>query len=65
MPELNGFEATSRIKNIRPELPVISITALVQAGIKEDAAASFCDDYIAKPFSREDLIRLIFKYLNK
>ncbi len=56
MPELNGFEATHEIKNIRPELPVIAQTAFALSDDLQKALEAGCDDYIAKPILKEYLI---------
>ncbi|RLD61379.1 MAG: hypothetical protein DRJ01_08020 [Bacteroidetes bacterium] len=63
MPVMNGFEATKRIKQYKKELPVIAVTAYALHEDKEKAINSGCDDYIAKPFKGEDLIKLIKKYV--
>lgn len=65
MPVMNGFEAARLIKAARPDLPVIVLTAYVQPGAKEEVVAKYYDDYLSKPFSREDLLLLLKKHLNK
>lgn len=55
MPVMDGFEATAAIKKIRPELPVIAITAFAMSGDENRALSVGCDHYIAKPVSRRDL----------
>lgn len=65
LPLLNGFEATKQIKMLRAEVPVIAVTAYALVGDREKAIEAGCDDYLAKPFSKSDLIELIEKYLSK
>lgn len=64
MPNMNGYEATKLIKQIRPELPIIAQTAYAQIGDKEKALESGCDDYIAKPVNMELFNSLLTKYLS-
>jgi CheY-like chemotaxis protein len=56
MPELNGYEATRKIKEMRPELPVIAQTAFAFSDDLQKALEAGCDDYIAKPILKEYLI---------
>lgn len=62
MPEMDGFEATRKIKLLRPELPVIAQTAYSFNEEKEKAALAGCDDYLSKPIKRKILIETIYKF---
>jgi two-component system, OmpR family, response regulator len=56
MPELDGLTLAKEIRLLKPEMPVIFLTAKNQ---KEDILEGFrsgADDYITKPFSMEELI---------
>jgi two-component system, OmpR family, response regulator len=56
MPEMDGIKLAGEIRKLRPEIPVIFLTAKNQ---KEDIIEGFrtgADDYITKPFSMEELI---------
>ena len=60
LPELDGWEATRRVK-ADPEtqsIPVIALTAHAMAGDREQAMDAGCDDYDSKPV---DLKRLLGK----
>jgi PAS domain S-box-containing protein len=63
IPMMNGYEATKRIKNKRPELPVIAQTAYVTSYDKEEALKAGCDDYLSKPIQIKQLKDLLYKYL--
>jgi len=63
MPYLNGYDATTKIKKKRPELPVIALTAYSSDEDKERALSCGCSDFISKPFKREELISKIKLYL--
>ncbi|MCG8343272.1 MAG: PAS domain S-box protein [Chlorobiales bacterium] len=56
MPVMNGYEATSRIKEIRPDLPVIAQTAFADPEERETAKAAGCDVVLAKPINSEELL---------
>ncbi|OFX85283.1 MAG: hypothetical protein A2W99_15060 [Bacteroidetes bacterium GWF2_33_16] len=65
MPLLNGFEATSVIKSINKNIPVIAQTALSIEDAKEKASKAGCDDYILKPIRLKSFLSLIESYLTK
>lgn len=62
MPLMNGFEATKKIKPIRPGLPIIAQTAYAMADDKEKAKDAGCDNYITKPIDKSDLFTMIYQY---
>lgn len=64
MPGMNGLEATRIIKQNKPELPVIAITAYAFDGDKDKALEAGCAAYITKPFVKEDLLDIINKHLS-
>ena len=63
MPNLNGLDATKQIKLFRPDLPIIAQTAFAMHEDKDKAFKAGCDDYLSKPTTKEDLVRMISKYL--
>ncbi|PKQ61996.1 hypothetical protein BZG02_13735 [Labilibaculum filiforme] len=63
MPLMDGYEATKKIKKIRPNLPIIAQTAFALLGDKNKSLENGCDDYIAKPVKKDALIQLIRKHL--
>ena len=65
MPRMDGLEATKTIKSFRSNLPVIAITAFAMANEREYILDAGCDDHLSKPFTREDLIRKIQKYMSR
>jgi CheY-like chemotaxis protein len=62
MPVMDGYEATRRIKQIRPFLPVIAQTAYALDSDRRQALDEGFDDYITKPVSDSLLLELIEKY---
>lgn len=64
MPEMNGYEATRLIKEIRPELPVIAQTAYVMAIEKEKCFDAGCQGFLSKPIRKEELFKVIKEVLS-
>ena len=63
MPEMDGLEATKLIREFRPDLPIIAQTAYALSSDRERVLAAGCNDYIAKPIKRDDLLNLLKKYI--
>jgi signal transduction histidine kinase len=64
LPKMDGFEATRRIKKLKPEMPIIAVTAFAMEADKNECMMAGCDNYISKPFRMEELFSLITTYLN-
>ncbi|MBN2747774.1 MAG: response regulator [Bacteroidales bacterium] len=63
LPKLDGYEATRRIKEFRPNLPIIAQTAYVMNNEKGKVLQAGCDDLITKPIRLNDLISTVARYL--
>ena len=66
MPEMNGYDATSQIRQLHgPErhVPIIAMTAEALDGCRDRCLQAGMDDYITKPVSMEDLTRLLKTWL--
>lgn len=60
MPVMNGYDAARMIrKEISITLPVIALTANAIKGDNEKCMEAGMNDYIAKPFKEEDLLKMI------
>ncbi|NTW24963.1 MAG: response regulator, partial [Lentimicrobium sp.] len=59
MPGMDGFEATRRIKALMPEVRIAAVTAYASNADREACFNAGCDDYIAKPFQKNDLFELL------
>jgi len=65
MPEMDGFEATRRIKKKYPDLPVIALTAFTSDLDKQKAFDCGCSEFVGKPIDRNELIAKINMFLKK
>lgn len=62
LPVMEGLEATRLIKELRPDVPVIALTAYAQTGDEEKMYEAGCSEYIQKPIQSDDLKKLIARY---
>lgn len=62
MPQMNGYDAVREIRKFNKEVVIIAQTAFGLSGEREKAIAAGCNDYLAKPIEREELLDLIKKY---
>jgi two-component system response regulator ResD len=65
LPGLDGIEVCRRLRSVRPDLPVIMLTAL---GEEDDRIAGLedgADDYITKPFSPRELVLRVESVLRR
>lgn len=74
MPEMDGFEATRLIRTWEAELgggtstqptPIVALTAHATASDRAHCLASGMTDYLAKPFTMEQLQRVVASWLPK
>lgn len=63
MPDMDGFEATRIIKQLRPDLPIVAVTAYAMTGDEIKTYEAGCDGYLSKPFTREQILDTIYQFL--
>jgi len=69
MPEMDGFEATRRIRNLekaepgRPRAHIVALTASVLERDRQLCITAGMDDFVAKPVRKAELIRALRKVL--
>jgi CheY-like chemotaxis protein len=66
MPELDGFEATRRLRErcaTGVRVPVIALTAHAMRGFRQQCVEAGMDDYLCKPIDRGELARCLGQWL--
>lgn len=67
MPVMDGYEASRQIRRSGrwPDLPIVALTANAMAEERERCRAAGMNDYLAKPFRREELNALLELWVPK
>jgi len=66
MPEMDGLEATRKIRQLPTDtrhIPIIALTANASAGFREACMAAGANDYLSKPYSEAALAALLMQWL--
>jgi CheY-like chemotaxis protein len=63
MPVMNGYEAIKKIREFRPDLPIIAQTAFALSNEMLKAFNAGSNDYISKPFRKEQLLAIVSKHM--
>ncbi|TAL30582.1 MAG: response regulator [Alphaproteobacteria bacterium] len=67
LPEVSGLEVTQWLKkdNDLKHIPVVAVTAFAMKGDEEKIRQGGCEDYVSKPISIIDFMKVIQKHLEK
>lgn len=63
MPVMDGYDATKKIKSMKPGLPIIAQTAYALPEEQKSGYEAGCDFYLSKPIDPINLINTLKKYL--
>jgi signal transduction histidine kinase/ActR/RegA family two-component response regulator len=63
MPVMDGYEATVLLRKRGETLPIIALTASTPKEVESDAFAAGLNDVVVKPFSPDELYRVILQYV--
>lgn len=64
MPGIGGLEAIQKIKEIRPNIPVVMVTKNEEEHIMEEAIGSHISDYLIKPVNPNQILLSLKKILD-
>ncbi len=59
LPDINGMEVLRRLRDARVETPVLILSGLTESEQKVKGLGSGADDYLTKPFDRQELLARI------
>jgi signal transduction histidine kinase/CheY-like chemotaxis protein len=65
MPELNGIEATKRIRKQGYDLPIIATTADISKEVQNEANNIGINDYITKPIRVDEIKKVLIKWFSE
>jgi PAS domain S-box-containing protein len=65
MPVLDGYDATRRLRALGYAGPIVALTANAMSEDCQRCLDAGCDDYLAKPFSRENLLDMVARHLRR
>ena len=64
LPEMDGLEATRRIRDFDKNIPIVAQTAYAMVTDRHSALEAGCNEYISKPIKVADINAVIRKYLD-
>jgi CheY-like chemotaxis protein len=63
MPEMDGFEATRAMRNLKINIPVVAMTANAMKGDRELCLEAGMNDYLSKPVKPAELAATLERWL--
>jgi len=65
MPEMDGLEATRKIRTFNNDIPIVALTAYAMSDDREISLEAGCNDYISKPVRRSRIFSVLSRYLEE
>jgi two-component system, cell cycle response regulator DivK len=67
LPKISGLAIMALMKadDDLKSIPIVAVTACAMKGDEEKIRAAGCEDYVAKPISIPDFLRVVKTYLNR
>jgi len=63
MPEMDGYEATRRIRLVDKDIPIVAMTANVFREDVEKCLEAGMDGHVGKPFDFDEVVRALHTHL--
>ena len=63
MPEMDGYEATRRLRQRGFDGPILALSAHANKSDIQQILEAGCNEYLSKPIQREELVRMVGSYL--
>lgn len=63
LPDENGLMLATKMKKLRPNVPIIAQTALALEEHQQILKKSCCDGYLLKPITKSDLLEGIYRII--
>ena len=63
MPEMDGYEATRRLRQVNPRIPVLALTAHAMPEERHKTREAGCDGHVTKPIDTRQLLSVIESHL--
>jgi len=63
MPNLNGYDATMALRGQGLKTPIVALTGAAMKGDDKKCFDAGCNGYLPKPIDREELFRVLTRYL--
>jgi len=65
MPEMNGLEATRKIRGFNQEVPIVALTAYAMSDDREISLQAGCNEYISKPVRKSRIYSVLSRFLEE
>lgn len=65
MPKMDGLEATKKIRTDKKDVPILALSAFPEDDYKQKSLEAGMNDFLNKPYQREDLYGKIKKHLHE
>ncbi|MFN3692174.1 MAG: response regulator, partial [Fervidobacterium sp.] len=62
MPELDGLEATKRIRGVDLDTPIVALTAHALKNVRDEVLSVGMNDFVTKPIKIEEIERILEKF---
>ena len=65
MPGMNGIDFVKELKKIKPDIPIVMITAINEISLRKEAALNGIEAFLPKPIDFLSFKEIVIKLLNK